>query len=87
MAEKTLFRVEVNGIEMETEKQEMETFDVLKLAEKHGAIPGKWDEYILKGDKRGYGQDDWVDLSEDNSFITLRDRPTQVACLGDIRCL
>lgn len=80
MAEKTLFRVEVNGIKMETEYQEMETLGVLELAEKHGAIPGKYNEYILRGDKREYGQDDRVDLSEDNSFITLRDRPTQVAC-------
>lgn len=80
MGEKTLFKVEVNGIEMQTEHQEMETLGVLELAEKHGAIPGKYNEYILRGDKREYGRDDRVDLSEDNSFITLRDRPTQVAC-------
>lgn len=80
MAGRTLFQVKVNGIEMETEHQTMIAHDVLELAEKHGAIPGKWKEYILKGDKREYGQEDGVDLSEDNSFITLRDRPTQVAC-------
>ena len=80
MAGKTLFQVKVNGIEMETEHQTMIAHDVLKLAEKHGAIPGKLNEYILKGNKREYGQEDGVDLSEDNSFITLRDRPTQVAC-------
>ena len=79
MAEKRVFTTKVNGIEIETEHEKIKAHDVLELAEKLGALPGKWNEYILKGDKGEYGHDDWVNLSEDNIFITLRDRPTQVA--------
>lgn len=79
MAEKRVFTIKVNGIEIKTEHEKIIAHDVLELAEKHGALPGKWNEYILRGDKGEYGQDDWVNLSEDNIFITLRDRPTQVA--------
>ena len=79
MAEKKVFTLKVNGIEIKTEHEKIIVHDVLELAEKHGAIPGKWNEYILRGDKGEYGHNDWVNLSEDNIFITLRDRPTQVA--------
>ena len=73
------FTLKVNGIEMQTGQEKVVAHDILELAEKEGAIPGKPENYVLEGDKGRYGRDDWVNLSEDSVFITLRDAPTQVA--------
>jgi len=77
--QKEEFELKVNGIEIKTPHQKLVAHDILELAEKHGAMPGKPNEYILQGDKGQYGWDDWVDLKEDNVFITIRNTPTQVA--------
>jgi len=73
------FTLKVNGIEMQMGQEKVVAHDILELAEKEGAIPGKPENYVLEGDKGRYGRDDWVNLSEDSVFITLRDAPTQVA--------
>lgn len=73
------FELKVNGIEIKVPHQKLVAHDILELAEKHNAMPGKPEEYILQGDKGQYGWDDWVDLEEDNVFITIRNTPTQVA--------
>lgn len=73
------FTLEVNGIEMTTPHQKLVAHDILELAEKNRAIPGKPEDYILQGDKGKYGQDEWVDLEEDHLFITIPDKPTPVA--------
>ena len=79
MKDKNTFTAQINGFEMTTDHQKMLAKDLLKLADKHGAIPTKWSSYVLKGKKDIYKQDELIDLSEDNWFITLLDRPTQVA--------
>lgn len=73
------FTLKVNGIEMQMGQEKVVAHDILELAEKEGAIPGKPENYLLDGDKGRYGWDDWVNLSEDSVFITLRNAPTQVA--------
>ena len=73
------FEVKVNGIEMSMPHEEVVAHDILELAEKRGAIPGKPEDYDLQGDKGRYGWDDMVNLSEDSVFITLRKGPTPVA--------
>lgn len=73
------FTLKVNGVEMQMGQEKVVAHDILELAEKEGAIPGKPENYLLDGDKGRYGWDDWVNLSEDSVFITLRDAPTQVA--------
>ena len=73
------FTLKVNGVEIVTPHQKLVAHDILELAEKRGAMPGKPEEYILQGDKGPYGWNDWVDLEEDNVFITIRNTPTQVA--------
>ena len=73
------FTLKVNGIEMTISHQKLVAHDVLELAEKKGAIPGKPEDYILQGDKGQYGWDDMVDLEEDNLFITIPNKPTPVA--------
>lgn len=79
MAEKRVFPIKVNGIEIKTEHEKMVAHDILELAEKKGAIPSSWENYILKGDKGEYQPDQEVDLEEDDFFITLRIGPTPVA--------
>lgn len=74
-----VFTLKVNGVEMQMGQEKVVAHDILELAEKEGAIPGKPENYLLDGDKGRYGRDDWVNLSEDSVFITLRDAPTQVA--------
>ena len=78
MAEKE-FTLKVNGTEIATLHQKIVAHDILELAEKNGAIPGKPEDYILEGAKGRYGWDDWVDLEEDNLFIALSNKPTPVA--------
>lgn len=73
------FTLKVNGIEMEVEHERVVAHDILELAEKRGATPGKIEDYVLVGDKGRYGWDDMVNLAEDSVFITLVDKPTQVA--------
>ena len=79
MAEQKSFTFKVNGTEIATQHQKFVAHDILELAEKHGAIPGKPEDYILQGDKGQYGWDDWVDLEEDNRFITIPNVSTPVA--------
>ena len=73
------FVIKVNGEEIETEHQKLPAREILELAKEHGAIPGKPEDYILKGEKREYGLDDTVDLAEDNIFIAVLSGPTPVA--------
>lgn len=73
------FTFKVNGIEIATTQKRILAHDILELAKKAGAMPGKPEEYILQGDKGQYAQDAWVDLLEDNVFITIPSAPTQVA--------
>lgn len=73
------FKFKINGIEIETPHQKLVAHDILELAEKHGAIPGKPEDYVLQGDKGEYKNDDWVDLSEDKVFITIPNKSTPVA--------
>lgn len=74
-----VFLFKVNGFEIRTVHEKMVAHDVLELAEKKGAFPSKPEDYILQGDKDEYGWNDWVDLSEDKVFITIRNQPTPVA--------
>ncbi len=76
---KEKFTLKVNGIEIEISHRKLVAHDILELAEKYGAMPGKPEDYILQGDKGTYGWVDWVDLEEDNVFITIRNTPTPVA--------
>ena len=73
------FTFKVNGVQIDTPHQKLVAQDILKLAKEKGAIPGNPEEYILQGDKGKYKADDWVDLSEDNLFIAITNKPTQVA--------
>lgn len=73
------FTIKVNGAEMSMTVERVVAHDILELAEKQGAIPGKPDEYELQGDKGVYKWEDMVNLSEDSVFITLRKGPTPVA--------
>lgn len=77
--ESSSFALKVNGIEMTMSHIGVVAHDILELAEKRGAIPGKPENYILQGDKGQYGWDNWVDLEEDNRFITIPNTSTPVA--------
>ena len=77
------FTIKVNGVEISTDRQELKAGEILQLAKQHGAIPGKPEEYVLRGEKREYGGDDTVDdtvdVAQDNIFIAILNTPTQVA--------
>lgn len=79
MAEQKSFTLKVNGTEMTMREPRVVAHDILELAEKHGAILSKPEDYLLQGDKGQYGWDNWVDLEEDNRFITIPNKPTPVA--------
>ena len=69
----------VNGEQLYTEFEKLVAIDILKIASAKGAIPNKPEDYDLKGDKGVYKHDDWVDLNEDNIFITIPTSSTPVA--------
>ena len=73
------FEVKVNGIQFEVKQQVLKAVEILEMAAKHGAMPGKPEEYTLQGDKGVYELDDSVDLVQDSIFITIPNTPTQVA--------
>ena len=73
------FTFKVNGVEIPNERETLLAKEILELAKNKGAIPGSPDKYILQGDKGKYKADDLVNLEEDNVFITIPDKPTQVA--------
>lgn len=73
------FSFKVNGIEIEVKRPKILASAVLDLAAERGAMPGKPEDYILQGDKGPYKSDDWVNLEEDNHFITIPNTPTPVA--------
>ncbi|MXX14821.1 MAG: hypothetical protein F4Z86_15480 [Gemmatimonadetes bacterium] len=70
----------VNGEEIYADHESLLAEEVLKLAKEKGAIPGNPEDYILQGDKGKYkGDDDRVNLEEDNLFIAIPNKPTPVA--------
>ena len=73
------FPFKVNGVQVESERQKLLARDILELAREKDAIPGKPDDYTLHGDKGEYRPDAWVDLEQDNVFITVPNTPTRVA--------
>lgn len=73
------FVFKVNGVELSTDFEKLVTTDILNIARENEAIPGKPENYELKGEKGTYGPDDWINLSEDNVFITVPMGPTPVA--------
>ena len=73
------FSFKINGIEIEVKRPKILASEILKLAAERGAMPGKPEDYILQGDKGPYKSDDWVNLKEDNQFITIPNTPTPVA--------
>ena len=73
------FTLKVNGIEMTMATATPVAHDILELAEKHNAMPGKPEDYRLQGDKREYGWDERVDLREDSHFLTIPKGATPVA--------
>ena len=73
------FTFKVNGEEIYTDHESLLAEEILKLAKEKGAILGTPEEYILQGDKGKYKGDDRINLKEDNQFITIPDKPTQVA--------
>ena len=79
MAEQKSFTLKVNGMEMTMSTARVVAHDILELAEKRGAIPSKPEDYLLQGDKGQYDWDNWVDLEEDNVFLTIPNQPTPVA--------
>ena len=77
--DKLSFSFKVNGIEIKVDRPKILASEVLDLAAQRGAMPGKPEDYILQGDKGPYKSDDWVNLEEDNQFITIPNTPTPVA--------
>lgn len=73
------FSFKINGVEIEVKRPRILASEILDLAAERGAMPGKPEEYILQGDKGPYKSDDWVNLEEDNQFITIPNTPTPVA--------
>lgn len=73
------FDVKVNGIQFESKTRFLSAADILEQAATLGAIPGKPDEYYLQGEDGTYSGKEEIDLSKDNTFITIPNTPTPVA--------
>ena len=78
------YSFEVNGTEITTPHEKLIAADILKLAEKAGAIPNKAETYLLEtaDEKQEFKNEDWVDLQEYKEFITVPTGKTDVAEIG-----
>jgi len=74
-----VYEFKVNGVEIHSPLEKIVALDVMQLAKNKGAFPGEPEDYILEGDKGRYEPSDWVDLGQDNVFITAPNKPTTVA--------
>ena len=81
---KDSYSFEVNGTEIRTPHEKLIAADILKLAEKAGAIPNKAETYLLEtaDEKKEFKNEDWVDLQEYKDFITVPTGKTDVAEIG-----
>ena len=70
---------QINGVKIQSSHEKLVALDILKLAKDKGAIPGKPGDYILQGKETQYKSDDWVNLDEDNEFISIPITSTHVA--------
>ena len=69
----------INGVKIKSSHEKLVALDILNLAKDKGAIPGKPGDYILQGKEAQYKSEDWVNLDEDNEFITIPSTATSVA--------
>lgn len=69
----------VNGTELVSAVPKLLALDILTAAKNAGAIPLKPEDYLLQSDQRKYKPHDYVNLEEDNSFITVPQSSTPVA--------
>ena len=68
----------INGVKIESSHEKLVALDILNLAKDKDAIPGNPEDYILQG-KTQYKSDGWVNLDEDNEFISIPNTSTHVA--------
>ena len=73
------FKIQVNGIHFEVAEEKLLAIDLLKAAKEHKAMPGEPDAYLLQGKEVLYKLEDWVNVLEDDEFITIPNKPTDVA--------
>ncbi|MYE15837.1 MAG: hypothetical protein F4Y07_05085 [Gemmatimonadetes bacterium] len=73
------YEIKVNGVQIILDHRTPSAREILVLAQKAGAVPGKPDEYLLQGEKRIYQLDETIDVAEDGLFITIPNKPTPVA--------
>ena len=76
MAEYTL---KVNGVQICVDHESVMAQEILKLAVEKNAAPGGPEDYILQGGKGMYHAGDTINLREDNLFIAIPTKSTQVA--------
>ncbi len=76
-----IFTFTVNGTEIKTDHEKLVAADILKLAERAGAIPTKPEHYILESteEEHRFKNDEWVDLREYKAFLTVPTGKTDVA--------
>ncbi len=77
--EKGDFPFKVNGVQFENPLQQLLASEILEIAKQKDAMPGPPGEYILQGEKRQYNPNEYVDLAQDNIFITIPNKATPVA--------
>ncbi len=77
--QETTFEITVNGVLIKVDDEKLPAAKVLEIAKKHGAMPGKPEDYQLQGERGLYKPDDWVDFKEDKDFITIPQGSTDVA--------
>ena len=77
------FTFTVNDTEIKTVHEKLIAADILKLAEREGAIPNKPEDYLLEtaDEKHLFKNEDWVDFQEYKEFITVPTGKTDVAVI------
>ena len=77
-----IYEYEVNGEKFQSRHERLVAEDILKHAKEKDVIPKNPEDYILVSQNelaKNFTLNEWVDLDQDNNFVTVPNTSTPVA--------
>lgn len=77
--EAVIFKFKINGIEIASDRSQLNADEILQLAEANHAIPGAPGEYMILGERGEYRGVEEIDIVIEDLLISIPTGPTPVA--------
>lgn len=74
-----VYKLKVNGQELESNFEKLVALDVLKMAREKGVLPESGDVFLEAVGGPQFENDEWVDLGKFTEFMAIPAEPTPVA--------